>query len=42
MQDYIYSAMAFVAVAIHVIINFDLLAVRGGWSPRTARATATS
>ena len=29
MQDYIYSAMAFVAVAIHLIINFDLLAGRG-------------
>ena len=41
MQDYIYSAMAFVAVAIHLIINFDLLAGRG-WLPRMVHATVTS
>ena len=37
MQDYIYSAMAFVAVAIHLIINFDLLAGRGPVTAHGAR-----
>ena len=36
MQDYIYSVAAFLAMAIHLIINFDLLMGRG---PVTARGT---
>jgi|GEM_PF-1378848 len=30
MQDYIYSVIAFLAMAIHLIINFDLRSTRGG------------
>ena len=29
MQDYIYSVIAFLAMAIHLIINFDLRTTRG-------------
>ena len=37
MQDYIYSVIAFLAMAIHLIINFDLRTARGGLI--TARGT---
>ena len=36
MQDYIYSAAAFLAMVIHLIINFDLLAKRGDVNARGA------
>ena len=34
MQDYIYSVFSIVAIAIHLIINFDLLLGRGSATPR--------
>ena len=37
MQDYIYSAMAFLAIVIHLIINFDMLPGRKGSTFRCAR-----
>ncbi len=37
MQDYIYSAMAFLAIVIHLIINFDMLLWRKVSATRGAR-----
>ena len=37
MQDYIYSAMAFLAIVIHLIINVDMLPGRKGANFRCAR-----
>ena len=37
MQDYIYSAVAFVAMVIHLIINFNMITGRAMMNTRGAR-----